>query len=99
MERIVSSFSRLEPLIDRMDNTEQAILETLRELEARVDSMGTANPKPDLMSVFSRLDELALQLSPSASPELRHYLQKKSYQKARLYLEGKDTENPRGSCR
>jgi hypothetical protein len=27
-----------------------------------------------------------------------HYLRKKSYEKARLWLEGRDAENARGNC-
>jgi len=30
---------------------------------------------------------------------LLHYLQKKSYEKARLYLQGRDAENQLGNCR
>jgi hypothetical protein len=81
-----------------MNDTEKAILDTLNELEEKVASMAAAKPKPDLLGIFSRLDQLAQQLPATASPELRHYLQKKSYQKARLCLEGKNSETPRGSC-
>ncbi len=60
--------------------------------------MPSANPKPDLRPMFARLDALTLQLPKSADPDLLHYLHKKSYQKARLFLEGRDAENQAGNC-
>lgn len=76
--------------------TEEAILQTLKELDAAVKAMPAANPKPDLLPLFTRLDQLAQQLPPDADPELRHFLQRKSYEKARARLEGRVAE--RGSC-
>jgi hypothetical protein len=81
-----------------MNETERAILQALVELDAAVKSMPTANPKPNLLPMFSRLDELTCQLPKNASPDLLHYLHKKSYEKARLWLEGRDAENARGNC-
>jgi hypothetical protein len=81
-----------------MNETERAILRTLVELDATVKSMATANPKPSLLPIFSRLDELTHQLPKTAAPDLLHYLHKKSYEKARLLLEGRDAENARGNC-
>jgi len=45
------------------------------------------------------LDELTRKLPPNADPGLLHYLHKKSYEKARLFLEGRDAENQLGNCR
>ena len=81
-----------------MTAVEQNILQALVELDAAVKAMPTANPKPNLLPLFSRLDELARELPRDASPDLRHYLQKKSYEKARLFLQGRDDENQTGSC-
>jgi len=81
-----------------MTETEQAILKSLVELEDAVQSMPKANPKPNLMPLFARIDELTRALPRDADPSLLHYLQKKSYQKARLFLEGRDAENQVGSC-
>ncbi|HXT11698.1 MAG TPA: hypothetical protein VN873_09050 [Candidatus Angelobacter sp.] len=81
-----------------MSEIERAILQTLIELDSTVKSMSTANPKPSLQPIFSRLDELTRQLPKIASPDLLHYLHKKSYEKARLWLEGRDAENARGNC-
>ena len=81
-----------------MTETENAILQALKELDAAVKSMPTANPKPNLLPLFSRLDDLTRQLPKNTAPDLLHYLHKKSYEKARLFLEGRDSENARGNC-
>lgn len=82
-----------------MTELEQQILAALLELEARARSMPSANPKPNLLPLFTRLDELTRQLPPTGDPTLRHCLQQKSYEKARLCLEGRNAENAVGSCR
>lgn len=82
-----------------MTDNEQAILKSLVELEDAVQSMPTASPKPNLMPLFARIDELSRTLPRDADPTLLHYLQKKSYQKARLFLEGREAENQAGNCR
>ena len=82
-----------------MNQIESDILKTLIDLDTAAKSMATANPKPNLLPLFTRLDELARQLPKTTSPDLLHYLHKKSYEKARLYLEGRNGENAAGSCR
>ena len=81
-----------------MTELEQNILQALTELDSMVKAMPTANPKPNLMPLFSRLDDLTRQLPRDADASLLHYLHKKSYEKARLFLQGRDTENVTGSC-
>ena len=81
-----------------MSGTEQSILEALVELDTAVKAMATTQPKPDLRPLFGRIDELTRQLPGDADPNLRHYLHKKSYEKARLWLQGRDAENVTGSC-
>jgi hypothetical protein len=78
---------------------EQALLNTLEKLEKAGQSVRTANPKPDLLALFARIDELAGQLPRGTNPNLLHFLQKKSYGKARLFLQGRDAENQVGNCR
>jgi len=78
---------------------EENILAALLELERAVESMPRANPKPNLLPMFARLDELTGALPKDADPLLLHYLHKKSYQKARLFLQGQDAENQQGNCR
>ena len=77
---------------------EKNILQALTELDAAVKAMAAAQPKPDLLPLFARLDALALELPRETDPNLRHYLNKKSYEKARLFLLGRDRENKTGSC-
>ena len=81
-----------------MTDFEKRVLGALVELEDAVRALRTANPKPDLPPLFARLDELAGQLPPDADPQLRHYLVRKSYEKARLLLQGRDAENAHGTC-
>jgi hypothetical protein len=79
-----------------MNDTEHKILRTLTELDAAVKSMATAYPKPELLPLFARLDERAGQLPHATDPELLHFLQRKSYEKALARLEGRKAA--RGSC-
>ena len=81
-----------------MSETERDILQTLVELDIAVKAMPSANPKPNLLPIFTRLDDLTRQLPKTAAPDLLHYLHKKSYEKARLWLEGRGAENARGNC-
>ncbi len=81
-----------------MTPTENALLAELTQLAETVRRMPTANPKPSLLPIFARLDELTHQLPRSADPQLLHYLHKKSYEKARLFLQGRDAENQAGNC-
>lgn len=81
-----------------MTATEKDILQTLLDLETTVRSMATANPKPSLLPIFTRLDELTAQLPRNTEPDLLHYLHKRSYEKARLLLQGCESENTRGTC-
>lgn len=82
-----------------MTETERNILRALLDLEATVRAVPMANPKPSLLPLFSRIDELTLQLPRATDPSLLHYLHKKSYEKARLFLEGREAENQAGNCR
>jgi hypothetical protein len=79
--------------------TENAILAALNELDSAVRAMRTSGPKPTLMPLFERIDNLTRQLPKETDPSLLHYLHKKSYEKARLFLQGRDAENAEGNCR
>ena len=81
------------------NEVEQRLLQSLLDLEQAVAAMATASPKPNLAEHFARIDKLAAELPKGTDSALLHYLQKKSYQKARLYLQGRDGENTMGSCR
>ena len=82
-----------------MSATERKILQTLLELESAVKGMATTQPKPNLSPLFERIDALTDQLPKGTDATLLHYLHRKSYEKARLWLEGRDAENQAGSCR
>lgn len=81
-----------------MAEIEKSILRSLNELDEAVKAMPTANPKPNLLPIFARIEELARQLPKGTDPNLLHYLTKKSYEKARLFLQGRDAENAEGNC-
>ena len=81
-----------------MTETEREILQTLVTMDEAVAAMPANPTKPDLMPLFQRLDNLARALPRGTDPQLLHYLHRKSYQKARLLLEGRDNENQAGNC-
>ncbi len=81
-----------------MTDTEQTILQSLLELEKTIQNLAATNPKPDLLPLFTRLDELTAQLPRGTEPDLLHYMHKRSYEKARLLLQGRAAENVRGKC-
>jgi hypothetical protein len=70
-----------------MTTIEHEILDALLELEQAASGMASSETKPDLRPIFTRLDKLAAQLPADAPADLRHYLQRKSYQKARAFLQ------------
>ena len=77
--------------------TEQNLIGAIKELESAA-AVVNVKPKPDLLTHFSRIDELTVQLPSDTNPELMHYLRNKSYAKARLCLEGRQTEIEKGGC-
>lgn len=85
-------------MIGIMTETEGAILQALVRLDSAVKSMATVNPKPNLLPIFAEIDGLAGQLPQGTDRQLLHYLQNKSYEKARLFLQGRDAENVEGNC-
>jgi hypothetical protein len=80
-------------------SVEFELLSALTQLAEAVKNMPAADPKPSLLPVFSRLDELTKQLPRDSDPALLHYLHQKSHEKARLHLQGRDAENQAGICR
>ena len=61
------------------------LLNCLDEFEAAVVA-ARSGETADFQALFRRLDELASQLPPGADPQLRHFLEQKSYPKARAWL-------------
>lgn len=75
-----------------MTSLEAQLEAALAELEEAV-----RDPRqPPLVPLFERIDRLAAQLPPAADPELHHFLQRKSYAKARERLRGRAVT--RGTC-
>ncbi len=81
-----------------MTDLERNILDALLDLERTVETMARTAPKPSLLPLFARLDDLMRSLPTTSDPLLMHYLHKKSYEKARLFLQGREAENARGNC-
>jgi hypothetical protein len=81
-----------------MTDLEKRILNSLVELQQAVRAKPTG-PKTSWQSLFARLDNQTRQLPKSTDPNLLHYLHRKSYEKARLFLQGHDAENALGTCR
>jgi len=81
------------------NDVESNLLGALSELDNAVKAITRIEGKPNLMPLFARIDELTGQLPKDTDPQLLHYLHKKSYEKARLFLEGRDKENQAGKCR
>jgi hypothetical protein len=72
-----------------MTELERAILQALRQLETEINSARARQASPDLLPLFKRLDEIAQQLPQADNAALLHYLNRKSYAKARAWLEEK----------
>jgi hypothetical protein len=81
-----------------MTAIERNILDSLNELDAAVKTMATANPKPNLLPLFARIESLANELPRGTAPDLLHYMQRKSYEKARLWLQGHFDAIQKGGC-
>jgi hypothetical protein len=78
---------------------EKELSSALHELANAIKAMPAADPKPNLVPLFARIDELADKLPRETDPALLHYLHKKSYEKERLFLQDLDAENQVGNCR
>jgi hypothetical protein len=80
-----------------MTTIEQNLIGAIKELESAAAEVNE-EPKPDLLRHFSRIDALTAELPGDTNRELIHYLRNKSYAKARLCLEGRQTEIEKGGC-
>ena len=82
-----------------MTPLEQQVLGILQALEAAAAAMRDAGPKPDLRALLGRLQQLTQALPAGTHPDLLHYMHRQSYEKARLFLQGRAAENAAGTCR
>jgi len=71
-----------------MTSIEHEVLDALRELNEAAAQGARSGPKPDFQGLFGRLDALTVRLEGPEHQKLRHFLERKSYEPARLYLEG-----------
>jgi hypothetical protein len=78
---------------------ENDLLTALIDLANAVQALSKTHPQPNLLPLFARIDDLTLQLPREADPTLLHYLHRKSHEKARLFLSGREAENRVGNCR
>jgi len=81
-----------------MTQLEQELHAALLELDAAVKRMAATKERVNLLPLFARIDELGKKLPPETDPQLVHFIQRKSFEKATLWLEGRKAEITRGIC-
>jgi hypothetical protein len=81
-----------------MTQLEQQLYDALTALDQAVKGFAATKQPVDLMPLFRRIDELGAQLPPGTDPQLLHFLQRKSFEKATLWLEDRKAEITRGIC-
>jgi hypothetical protein len=67
-------------------DVERALYGALKDLEQAVAGLRAGGSRPDMAGLLARVDELAGRLPPTADTRLRHYLERRSYEKARQHL-------------
>ena len=81
-----------------MTPLEQELHQALLELAAAVKHMAATRAPVDLLPLFARIDALGAKLPAGTDPQLVHFLQRKSFEKATFWLEGRKAEITRGVC-
>ena len=81
-----------------MTQLEQELHRALLDLDGAVKRMVASKTPVDLMPLFARIDELGAKLPVGSDPQLVHFIQRKSFVKAMLWLEGRKAEITRGVC-
>ena len=79
-----------------MTDLETELLTILRKLDETARTSPAPGPRPDLPVALARIADLTRRLPAGTPPELLHFLHKRSLEKARLFLEGRDPEP--GAC-
>ncbi len=77
-----------------MNSTETEILGALQELERAASNEQGPSPSP-VRQILDRLDRLTHSLPEECPAQLRHFLERKSYEKARLFLLSRRPEESR----
>lgn len=75
-----------------MTVAERDLLEALLDLEAEVANAARQGRRPEVLSRVLRLRDLAGRLPADSDPLLVHCLERHSWEKARLALEGRRDE-------
>jgi DNA phosphorothioation-dependent restriction protein DptG len=70
-----------------MTDTEHQLHAALVALEAAARPETREAPRPNLQPLFERIDALTAALPADADRQLRHFLERKTYAKAREWLE------------
>ena len=81
-----------------MTPLETELHQALLDLDGAVKRMATTKAPVNLMPLFVRIDELGAQLPEGTDPQLVHFIQRKSFEKATLWLEDRKAEITRGNC-
>ena len=77
---------------------EKDLLEALLALESAAAKARSAPVAGGILPLIQRVDDLGAKLPAEAHPDLRHYLQRKSYEKARQLLQGMGDQITPGRC-
>ena len=75
-----------------MTDVEQALLVALQDLDREVTEANSAGRRPEVVPRVMRLRVLAAELPPGSDPMLMHCLERQSWEKARMILDGRRAE-------
>lgn len=75
-----------------MTDLEQALLIALQDLDREVVDAAAAGRRPEMVPRVMHLRELASTLPPGTDPMLMHCLERHSWEKARMILDGRRSE-------
>lgn len=81
-----------------MTQLETELHQALLDLDGAVKRMAATRAPVDLLPLFVRIDELGARLPAGTDPQLVHFIQRKSFEKAAFWLEGRKAEITRGIC-
>ncbi len=70
-----------------MTPAEKALRDAIVELEETAAMARSGRKTPGVLPVLEKVERLAAELPPDTPAELRHFLERKSYAKARAFLE------------